>query len=157
MTCAKARYGFLLRSMADGMAGKSSDTMTADALVVRAAAPYFGLATKVIWPGPASSIPATPVISVSGEPFSSRAPMLEAMCESFMVVSRGENRNRDCNSAARDDGSESGEGFKFMFGRHSQAPVVRGKLGRMAGTASENTPGVGTGHACQALDGCLQP
>ena len=25
------------------------------------------------------------------------------------------------------------------------------------GAASEDTPGVGTGHACQALDGCLQP
>jgi hypothetical protein len=27
----------------------------------------------------------------------------------------------------------------------------------IASAASEDTPGVGTGHACQALDGCLQP
>jgi len=44
-----------------------------------------------------------------------------------------------------------------MFRHHSQAAGGGDKVGRMAGTASENTPGVGTGHACQALDGCLQP
>src|SRR5580698_905100 len=105
--------------MADGMAGKSSATITAAALVVRAAAAYLGLATKVICPGPASSMPATPVISVSGEPFSSRAPRVEAIFASFMgasfiVVSGGENRKGDCNSAGGDGGSESGE--REIFG-----------------------------------------
>src|ERR1022692_2633166 len=87
MACANARYGFLLRSNAVGIAGKSSPTITAAAFVVRAAAAYFGLATKVTWPEPASSIPATPVISLSGEPFSKRAPNMEAICASFIEVS----------------------------------------------------------------------
>src|ERR1700685_2376814 len=95
--------------MAAGMAGKSSATITAAALVVRAAAAYLGLATKLICPGPASSMPATPVISVSGEPFSSRAPKVEAICPSFMMISRGENRKADCNAVGGDEGSDSGE------------------------------------------------
>src|SRR5208282_3738721 len=79
MAFAQARYGFLLRSIPVEMAGKFSATMTADAFVVFAAALYLGLDTKVSCPGPACSMPATPVISVSGEAFSRRG---------FMAVSR---------------------------------------------------------------------
>src|SRR5271163_208546 len=67
------------------MTGKFSATITAAALVKRAAAAYFGLATKVISPDPACSMPLRPVISVSGEPFWSRALRAEAIRESFMV------------------------------------------------------------------------
>src|SRR6266850_3917224 len=74
--------------MADGIAGKSSATITAEAFVVLAAAAYFGLETNVSWPGPACSMPATPVMSMSGEPFSTRASMAEAMSLSFMAESR---------------------------------------------------------------------
>src|ERR1051326_7717026 len=70
--------------MATGIAGKSSLTMTAEALVVRAAAAYFGLETNVTSPGPACSIPFSPVISVSEEPFSRRTSSAEASAESFM-------------------------------------------------------------------------
>src|SRR5579863_3980931 len=70
--------------MAVASAGKSSPTITADALVVRAAGAYLGLETNVSSPGPACSIPLSPVISVSGEPFSRRAPSAEAIAESFM-------------------------------------------------------------------------
>src|SRR5580704_14535529 len=86
MARAKARYGFLLRTIGIARAGKSSATITADAFVVRAAAAYFGLATKVSWPAPASSIPATPVISISGEPFSRRAPSADTICASLIGV-----------------------------------------------------------------------
>src|SRR6266566_4023315 len=85
MACANVRYGFLLRSIAVDRAGKSSARIIADALVVRAFAAYFGLARNVICPAPASSIPATPVISRSGEPFSTRALRVEAMSASFIV------------------------------------------------------------------------
>src|SRR5208337_4233238 len=88
MAFAQARYGFLLRSIAVEMAGKFSATMTADAFVVFAAALYLGLDTKVSCPGPACSMPATPVISVSGEAFSRRAFRAVAMSASFMAVSR---------------------------------------------------------------------
>ena len=71
--------------MAAGMAGKSSATITAEALVSRAAAEYLGFATKVISPGPACSMPLRPVISVSAEPFSRRALRADAICESFML------------------------------------------------------------------------
>src|ERR1035441_1628820 len=67
------------------MAGKSSATITAAAAVVLAAAAYLGLATKVICPAPASSIPATPVISASGSAFSSVAPIADAISASFIV------------------------------------------------------------------------
>src|ERR1019366_2913762 len=67
------------------IAGKSSATITAAAAVVLAAAAYLGLATKVICPGPASSIPVTPVISASGSAFSSVAPSAEAISASFIV------------------------------------------------------------------------
>ena len=40
--------------------------------------------------------------------------------------------------------------------RHKDTSVVEHRI-RSAGAASEDTPGVGTGHACEALDGCLQP
>src|SRR5258708_9884532 len=66
------------------MEGRRSATMPAEALVVFAAAVYLGLEIKVICPGPAVSMPATPVISVSGAPFSSRAPSAAAIAESFM-------------------------------------------------------------------------
>src|SRR6266576_2916351 len=66
------------------MAGKSSETITADARVVLARDPYLGLEMNVSSPGPAVSIPATPVISVSGGLFSRRAPSLEAISASFM-------------------------------------------------------------------------
>src|SRR5512146_2949 len=65
MARAKARYGSLVRSVAAAMAGKSSVTITAEAFVVLAAEAYFTLETKVICPGWASSIPATPVMSQS--------------------------------------------------------------------------------------------
>src|SRR5208337_1639637 len=84
MALAKARYGFLLRSMPVEMAGKSSETITAEAEVVLAAAAYFGLAMNVIWPAEASSIPATPVISTSGSPFSRVAPRANAISASFI-------------------------------------------------------------------------
>ena len=66
------------------MAGKSSPTITAEALVDRAAAAYLGFDTNVNSPGPACSIPLSPVISVSGEPFSRRRFRAEAIAESFM-------------------------------------------------------------------------
>src|ERR1700694_5263121 len=89
MAFAQARYGFLLRSIPVGMAGKFSATITAAAFVVFAAALYLGLETKVSWPGAACSMPATPVISVSGEALSRRAFRALAMSDSFMAVSRG--------------------------------------------------------------------
>ena len=58
--------------------------MTAPALLVFAAAAYFGLARNVICSGAASSMPATPVISASGEPFSNRACNADAISPSFM-------------------------------------------------------------------------
>src|ERR1035441_10187466 len=93
MALAHARYGLLLRSIPVEMAGKFSATMTAEAEVVLAAALYFGLDTKVSWPGPACSIPATAVISVSGEALSRRALRAVAMSASFIVWVR-ENCNR---------------------------------------------------------------
>src|SRR5690348_14008231 len=72
--------------MAAGIAGKLSPTMTADARVVRAAAAYFGLETNVRSPGPACSIPLSPRISVSGDPFSRRTSRAAAIAESFMDV-----------------------------------------------------------------------
>src|SRR6266478_7805661 len=89
MALAQARYGFLQRSIPVEMAGKFSATMTAEALVVFAAALYLGFDTKVNWPGPACSMPATPVISVLGEAFSRLAFRALAMSDSFMAVSRG--------------------------------------------------------------------
>src|ERR1700688_5158540 len=89
MALAQARYGFLLRSIPVGMAGKFSATITADAFVVFAAALYLGLETKVSWPGRACSMPATPVISVLGEALSRRASRALAMSASFMAASRG--------------------------------------------------------------------
>src|SRR6266567_5793803 len=71
--------------MGAGIAGKSSPTITAEAFVVRAAAEYLGLETKVRSPGPACSIPLSPAISVSGEPLSRRASSAEAIAESFMI------------------------------------------------------------------------
>src|SRR5580704_2349277 len=72
--------------MAAGIAGKSSPTITAEAFVVRAAAEYLGLDTNVSSPGPARSIPLSPVISVSGDPFSKRTSSAAAIAESFIVV-----------------------------------------------------------------------
>src|SRR6266446_4394357 len=74
MALAQARYGFLLRSIPVEMAGKFSATMTAEALVVFAAALYLGFDTKVNWPGAAFSMPAFRAL---------------AMSDSFMAVSRG--------------------------------------------------------------------
>src|SRR5208337_731909 len=87
MALAKARYGFLLRNMPVEMAGKSSETITAEAAVVLAAAAYFGFATNVMCPADASSIPATPVITVSGSPFSNVAPSSDAISASFIIDS----------------------------------------------------------------------
>src|SRR5271163_4441805 len=87
MAFAHARYGFLLRNIPVDSAGKFSATMTADAFVVLAAALYLGLETKVSWPGPAFSIPATPVISVVGDALSSVAFRAVAISASFMAVS----------------------------------------------------------------------
>src|SRR5271165_437501 len=85
MARAKERYGFLLRNKAQSTAGKSSETMTAEAAVFLAAAAYFGFATKVICPVAASSIPETPVMSVSGSPFSRVRPRAVAISPSFIV------------------------------------------------------------------------
>jgi hypothetical protein len=52
--------------------------------VERAAALYLGFETKVSWPGAASSIPATALISVSGAAFSSFASRALAMSDSFI-------------------------------------------------------------------------
>src|SRR5580692_3750577 len=87
MALAQARYGFLLRSIPVSMTGKFSATMTADAFVVLAAALYLGLETKVRWPRAACSIPATPVISVSGAALSRWALRAFAMSDSLMAVS----------------------------------------------------------------------
>src|SRR5271165_6473891 len=77
------------------MAGKSSETITAEAEVVFAAAAYFGLATKEMYPAVASSIPATPLISASGSPFSSVAPSTDASSASFIFgISTAKNYNR---------------------------------------------------------------
>ena len=84
MAFAQARYGFLLRNIPVDRAGKFSATITADAFVVFAAALYLGLETKVSCPGPACSMPATPVISVVGEAFSTRA--LRAVAISVLGV-----------------------------------------------------------------------
>src|SRR5580698_10829234 len=65
------------------MGSKSSVTRTAPAFVVRAKGVYFGLATKVSWPGPAFSMPSTPVISCSGSPWQV-APRTRASSASFM-------------------------------------------------------------------------
>src|SRR5208337_4577844 len=85
MAFAQARYGFLLRSMPVAMAGKFSPTITAEAFVRFAAALYFGFDTKVNWPGLACSMPATPVISVSGRAFSRVAFRAWAIADSFMA------------------------------------------------------------------------
>src|SRR5437773_12012382 len=53
---ANVKYGFELRSVATGISGKSVDTITALALVVRALAAYLAFETNVRWPAPASSI-----------------------------------------------------------------------------------------------------
>ena len=83
--------------MAVGIAGKSSATMTAEALVERAAAAYLGLETKVSSPGPAWSMPLRPVISVSGEPLSRRASRAVVISESFM----GDDMKRRINRTPR--------------------------------------------------------
>jgi hypothetical protein len=88
MAFAQARYGFLLRSIPVLMAGKFSATITAEAFVDFAAALYLGFDTKVSWPRLACSMPATAVISVSGEALSRRASRAFAMSDSFMAVSR---------------------------------------------------------------------
>ena len=64
--------------------------------MVRAAAAYFGLAIKVSCPGPAASIPAIPLISVSGEPFSSRVPSTRLISERFILqmIVKGKDFNR---------------------------------------------------------------
>src|SRR5438094_2174757 len=102
MARANVRYGFLLRSIAVARAGKSSARIIADALVVRAFAAYFGLARNVICPTPASSIPATPVISRSDEPFSRRELRVEAMSASF-IVNPHNVRNGDCSGSGPAD------------------------------------------------------
>src|SRR5947209_19066369 len=61
--------------------------MIAEARVVRAAAAYLGFEMNVSSPGPACSIPLSPVISVSGDPFSRRTCSAAAMAESFMDMS----------------------------------------------------------------------
>src|SRR5215813_622149 len=58
--------------------------MTAEPRVLRAAEAYFGLATKVRWPGPAASIPATPMISGSREPGSRCSLIAAATSDSFI-------------------------------------------------------------------------
>ena len=63
---ANARYGWRARSIAHGAASAVSPRMTAEARVVRSAAAYLGLVKKVRSPGTASSIPATPRMSMSG-------------------------------------------------------------------------------------------
>src|SRR5258707_1151640 len=73
--------------------------MTAEARVVRAAPEYFGFDTNVRSPGRAWSIPLSPVISVSGEPFSRRAPRAEARAESFMDAVTGIDSVRDCSGS----------------------------------------------------------
>ena len=67
------------------MSGKVGSTRTAVARVVRARPAYLGLETKVRWPGPASSMPATPVISAVGSPWR-EAPRYAASSANFMVV-----------------------------------------------------------------------
>jgi len=62
--------------------------MTAEARVALAAALYLGFETKVSCPGEASSMAATPVISVSEAEFSRRAFRAVAMSESFMAFRR---------------------------------------------------------------------
>src|SRR5713226_4550728 len=90
MAFAQARYGFLLRSIP----------------AVMAAELYLGLDTKVSWPWPACSMPATPVISVSGEALSRLAFRAVAMSDSFMAVS----------GIVAEGGREDVEGSYFVAG-----------------------------------------
>src|ERR1700677_1794698 len=80
---ANARYGLAIRRVAAAIGSKFSVTRTAPALVGRANGVYFGLATKVSCPGPAFSIPSTPVISCSWSPWHV-APRRRASSASFM-------------------------------------------------------------------------
>src|SRR5439155_22933622 len=100
----------LLRSIAVDRAGKSSARIIADAFVVRAAAAYFGLARNVICPAPASSIPDTPVISRSDEPFSRRELRVEAMSASF-IVNPHKVQNGDCSGSGPADRHPSYSSF----------------------------------------------
>ena len=45
----------------------------------------------------------------------------------------------------------------FLVVYHKGSHLCSNTILSVASAASEDTPGVGTGHACQALDGCLQP
>ena len=90
---ANDRYGSFTRSVAAVIAGKSSATITAEALVVRAACAYLGFDTNVNSPGPASSIPLSPLISISEDGFSRRACNAEAIAESFMSLGGDANKS----------------------------------------------------------------
>src|ERR1700692_3497042 len=70
------------------MAGKFSETITADAFVVLAAALYLGFETKVSWPGPACSMAAPPGVLGLGGGLSKVAFRAVAMSESFMALPR---------------------------------------------------------------------
>src|ERR1017187_3297013 len=72
-----------MRRVAAAIGSNAGSTRTAVACVVRASGVYLGLATKVSWPGPATSRPAAEVISASGSPWRV-APRCAARVESFM-------------------------------------------------------------------------
>src|SRR5438270_5436145 len=80
--------------------------MIAEARVVRAAAAYLGFEMNVSSPGPACSIPLSPVISVSAEPFSRRKSRADAIAESFMLIELEMRLNRT--PGAGEESSPSG-------------------------------------------------
>jgi len=52
---------------------------------------------------------------------------------------------------------EAGNLFRDCDEPHTEKCGVSATTDLLASEALEDTSGVGTGHACQALDGCLQP
>src|SRR5579863_5925282 len=111
--------------MAVASAGKSSPTITADALVVRAAGAYLGLETNVNSPGPACSIPLSPVISVSGDPFSKRRVRAAAMADSFMELEK----NDRTPGIVSDVTGTTQLGTELRFaGQHKEKPSARRAL-----------------------------
>src|SRR5579863_3354128 len=72
-----------MRTVAAAISWNSGSTMMAAARVVRARDVYRGFATKVISEAPASSIPATPEISMVGSPRNS-APRRLANSPNFI-------------------------------------------------------------------------
>src|SRR5579863_6493526 len=124
--------------------------MTAEARVVRAAPAYLGFETNVRSPGPARSIPLSPVISVSGDPFSRRALRAEAMAESFIDDDRTPTRicldqAVDTSSCAASFASTS----RSLLYLHRQLSAV-GNRPNGRGHVRGEEPGRSAGHNIEA-------